>query len=492
MKKIFTFLLFTFTLTFSYSQYEYSSFTATGRGGATTFVTDYQAVGINPANLGWTWDFEEKKVAWGLSESSYSIYSEALTKPELRTMIKDIISSNSDNFTQQEKIDAARNFTETGFAVNVDLGSFGIAFTHEKLGGIAFRVNDRFQWNSTFSKTASEILFLGFNASYFDSVNYFNGTDTVTIANSQSFSKDTIEGILNGFANSPKFISEIMNGSQMQMSWMREWNLSYGRKLFEIDSTFALYAGFGVKFFQGIGYLDIKSENNQLEAFSSLSPAFGIDYGSAAATNPSTVEGNGKWPVPVGTGFGFDLGVNVVLFNKLKLGVAYTNIGSMTWDGNVYSMQDTVLFDTDNPGLENYNIFGQLDNIIGENGLFKYKGEASRTVKLPTTLRMGASMKIGKILELGTDIIIPMNEEASNYNKPIIGFGGDVQPIKWLRLQAGFMTGGNYDFQIPVGITFIAKNGTYEAGFASRDAITFFTQNGPTLSLSMGFIRWRI
>ena len=101
-------------------------------------------------------------------------------------------------------------------------------------------------------------------------------------------------------------------------------------------------------------------------------------------------------------------------------------------------------------------------------------------------------MKIGKILEVGTDIIMPMNDEASNYNKTIIGFGGDIKPVKWLKLQAGFMTGGNYDFQVPVGITLITKNGTYEAGIASRDALTFFLKDGPTLSMSMGFIRWRI
>ena len=35
-----------------FGQIENSSFTATGRGAATTFVTDYQALGINPANLG--------------------------------------------------------------------------------------------------------------------------------------------------------------------------------------------------------------------------------------------------------------------------------------------------------------------------------------------------------------------------------------------------------------------------------------------------------
>jgi hypothetical protein len=94
----------------------------------------------------------------------------------------------------------------------------------------------------------------------------------------------------------------------MKMSWMREWNLSYGRKLFEVDSTFALYAGVGIKYFQGLAYLDIRSENNQLDAFSAMSPVFGIDYGSAANLNPSNVAGNGM--KPVGHGFGFDFGVN--------------------------------------------------------------------------------------------------------------------------------------------------------------------------------------
>ena len=53
-------------LTSAYSinaQFEGSSFTSTGRGGATTFATDYQAVGINPANLGWEYKFDGKKVA---------------------------------------------------------------------------------------------------------------------------------------------------------------------------------------------------------------------------------------------------------------------------------------------------------------------------------------------------------------------------------------------------------------------------------------------
>jgi hypothetical protein len=84
-----------------------------------------------------------------------------------------------------------------------------------------------------------------------------------------------------------------------------------------------------------------------------------------------------------------------------------------------------------------------------------------------------------------------MNDEPGSFQKPIIGFGGDIKPAKWVKLQAGFVTGGNYDFQIPVGVVFTTKGGSYETGIASRDAITFFTKNGPVLSLAIGFMRFR-
>jgi hypothetical protein len=64
--------------------------------------------------------------------------------------------------------------------------------------------------------------------------------------------------------------------------------------------------------------------------------------------------------------------------------------------------------------------------------------------------------------------------------------------MPWLQLSAGLMTGGNADTKLPVGVTFIAGAGTWEAGIASRDMITYFSQRNPTLSLSLGFLRFRI
>lgn len=487
-------------LTSAYSinaQFEGSSFTSTGRGGATTFATDYQAVGINPANLGWEYKFDGKKVAMGFSEMTYSIHSEALSKEELRQSIRDMISGNDEEFTYDQKIEAAQDFANKGIAFNADLGSIGFAYMNETIGGIGFRINDRIQFYSILGEQASDLFFKGRTSSYFDILTYVDTTglmnDTTLIANHGNLDPDSAMNVISGQASVPLRFSELFEGSQISMSWTREYNLSYGRKLIGLDSTFMLYGGVGVKFVQGMAMLDLESDGTNLTAFSATSPAFGIDYGDAANTNPSAItQSNGGFlPQPVGRGWGFDLGFNAVIKNKLKVGVAVTNIGSVNWDGNVYTAKDTLVYDTESAGLDSYNVLNQVGRLVGDQGLFEWNGLASKRVKLPTTFRAGASLRFNEKIEIGCDLLLPTNTVPGSLEGALFGLGADITPIPWLNLSGGFVTGGNYDFQIPIGITLIAKNGSYEVGVASRDAITFFAQNGPTLSMSMGFMRFR-
>jgi len=473
-----------------FSQQEFSSFCNTGHGGATTFATDYQATGINPANLGWANKYG-KKVTMGFAEFGGSLYSEALKKEELRNVLSDIITGGGNKFTYEEKMAAARNFAETGFTMNADMGSFGIAVQTKIAGGFGFRVNDHFQFTSKLGKNAADLLFLGKTSSIFDSlqITLANGA-TDWIANHANLSADTAAMVLQGKAAIPLQLSKVLNGTDMTLMYYRDYNLSYGLKLLG-DSNFALYGGVGLKYVQGIALLNIKSENNVLSGYSSLSPAFGIDYGTASkATN--AVNGAGFPPKAVGSGFGFDIGADVQI-KKLKIGAALINMGSINWTGNVYEIQDTLFISTTNPGMENYNIFSQFKNMFGENGgLFKLKGQQSKTTTLPGMFRAGASLGLGKIAEIGIDVIVPTTTGIpGTITNPIIGFGGDIYAAPWIKFQAGFLTGGNYDMQIPIGVIFIAPGGKYEAGIASRDAITFFTQKGPTISLSTGFIRMR-
>ena len=473
------------SFTNSYAQHEGSAFTASGRGAATTFVTDYHALGINPANLGWAMGFEDKKITFGLAEMSYSFHSSALSKQELRTNIWNGIKGNPEDFTRQEKVDAARDFAESGFALNADIGAFGISFNHEKFGGIAFGVKDRFQWNSVLNKEMSEILFLGNSAPYFDTLLIADGIDTTAIFNSPDLTQDTLDLIIKGINSFPRMMSDIIDGSSISMSWTREYNLSYGRKLFEADSVFALFVGAGVKYIQGFALLNITTESGNLEAFSSLSPVFGVDYG-AGIPDPS-----GPLPEGVGSGFGFDFGLNAILYNRIKIGIAATNIGSVTWSGNVFSVKDTLLYDTESGGLNNYNMVGAVDDFVGKDGLLEWNEEEEKTVSLPTAVRGGLSFKIKDLAQIGADVIIPTNSVPGSFDNAIIGVGADIKPIVWLTLSGGVITGGNYDLLIPVGLTISVAGGTYEAGIASRDALTFFLKEGPTLSVSTGFLRFR-
>lgn len=473
------------------AQQEFSSFCNTGHGGATSFATDYQATGINPSNLGWQNKYG-KLVTMGFSEFTGSLYSEALKKDELRNVLSDMITGGGNQFTYAEKMQAAKNFTQTGFNMNVDLGSFGIALNTKVAGGFAFRINDHFQFTSKLGATAADLFFLGKTSSIFDSLQIqLPSGATEYIANHPNLSSDTAKMVVLGKSSVPQMLSKILNGTDMTLMYYRDYNLSYGKKLIGDDSTFGIYAGVGIKYIQGIALLNIKSENNQLSGYSSLSPAFGIDYGTAAKA-ANAVNGGGFPPKSVGSGFGFDFGANVKI-KKLTIGAALINMGSINWTGNVYELQDTVMVSTTNAGLNNYNIFSQLKNMFGNNGgLFKLKGQQSKTTTLPGVFRMGASIGLGKIAEIGVDCIVPTTTGIpGTINNPIIGFGGDIWAAPWVKFQAGFLTGGNYGNQIPVGIIFVAPGGKYEAGIASRDAITFFTQKGPTISLSTGFIRMR-
>jgi hypothetical protein len=482
--------LFIGTSTISFAQYELSSFCNTGHGGATTFATDYQATGINPANLGWDYRYTKKKFAMGYAELTSSLYSEALTKTELRSVIKDMMNGGGSDFTQQQKRDAAKKFTQTGASFNANLGAFGAAFITKRAGGFGFRINDSYSAYVKLGDSLSDLLFLGKNSKVFNALTVTNSVGgTTQITNTNNMSPDSAKLVVNGYCTLPKQISKIMNGSEMTFTWTREYNLSYGKKIFG-DSVFAMYGGIGLKYFQGLALINVKSENDQLTGYSSLTPAFDIDYGTAVK-KANEIRQSGALPKPVGTGFGMDFGLNVMIKNKLKIGASYINAGSIKWNGNLYSVKDTVLFSTTNVGLQNYNVFGQLKDMFGKDGLLKMEGEQEKVVKLPGVVRAGASLVIGKVAEIGIDCIFPMSDVPGKLNKPLIGFGGDLYPVKWLKLQAGFITGGNYDFSVPLGIIFIAKEGTYECGIASRDAVTFFTQNGPTLSLSTGFMRFR-
>ena len=479
----------------AFAQQEYTTFTTAGRGVATTFVTDYQSIGINPANLGYKPTYENKTITIGLLEGGASVYSSALSKSQVEQTYIDFKGSN---FTNAQKINAASQFANQPTSLNAGMTWFGASYQHEKAGGFAFTIRDDFRYFSQFNTQTAQIMFEGFGAPYFNTltINNSNGT-TSNIPNSDTAYIHHQGQIASGSANNPASFSSIFGNSKMSMLYYRSYNLGYGKE-FIINDLLSINGGVDVKYLEGFGVLGVSEKNGSLNAYGAFSPAFGINFGSASLNNPSADTSKSTLPKSAGHGFGADLGLNVTYKEKWRLGIAVTNIGSITYHTNVYTLKDVQVSSLSTPGINGYNFLTQIPSLIGNgnNGLFQWKGDQKIVVQLPTQLRIGLSQKFeDDRAHVGIDVVIPLNNQPGNLVNPYYALGGDFKPVRWIRLSAGISHGGLYTstVNIPLGITFImGENGTWEFGVASRDFVAYFKDNGPAMSIAFGFLRFRI
>ena len=198
------------------------TFGASGRAAATTFVTDYQALGINPANLGLKWRFEGKHVAFGLLEGTYAVHSDALTRDDMYNRML-----NTDfRFSEGGKEEAGRIFADAGVQAGANLMSLGFAYSGEHLGGLAFQVQDRIHVGAKLGPRMSQILFEGYRADYFDLLVLATGD---TVANYANMSPDSLAMVVLGVATQPQLLGRVVNGTNIGLSWYREMAFGYVR-----------------------------------------------------------------------------------------------------------------------------------------------------------------------------------------------------------------------------------------------------------------------
>ena len=108
-------------------------------------------------------------------------------------------------------------------------------------------------------------------------------------------------------------------------------------------------------------------------------------------------------------------------------------------------------------------------------------------------MRLGASMQLGKLLEIGGELIVPFNDRPGNLRDALMSVGGDLK-LGPLRFSAGMVFQNDVKLRVPAGITFSMLNGTYEAGISTRDItsyLNFKDKETPIISASFGFLRFR-
>ena len=467
MKKLLLFCtLFTLSSGILFAQTEISAFSSTGGAYSTTFLTDYQCLGVNPANLGWTRN--DHKINFGIFELTTSIYSEPLTKEEV---FNDLFSNEDWIDTQSEKETAVEKFTDARLLGIGDFMYFGISYQNDNIGGIAFNIRERLFWNSLLNDKAASFLFRGYDDPYFDAFNQSEGY---------------------GYSTNPGYASTVYKGTDQHFLQTREFSLGYGRQLLEIDDDITWYGGIALKYilgFAGVQYY--QNESGELAAFSALSPVYDVDYGTPT---PSAVTGDGM--KKVGSGFGFDIGTTF-RYKDLKVGLAVNDIGSINWDGNVYEGNDTKVYSCETDGINNYNLFEQGELIVTDNAPDdpnEWEGLENKDMKLPMNLRGGASYRILDKLEVGADVYVPLGDKVpGKFESTIFGLGAHYDPVKWLQLSVGLVSGGDFGVNLPIGVTFIPIHNdkrSWSMGLATRDLMTWLSQEDPTVSLCFGFLRF--
>ncbi|WP_343747677.1 DUF5723 family protein [Fluviicola sp.] len=493
--KIKLLLLALLSISVSFSQTQGVAFPTVGKGVATPFVTDYHALGINTSALGWRPRYAGKKFTTGTSEFAFGISSDSLSSKKLQNLTSTLYQAaqhkNPSEIDYKRQMEAVGDYAEAGVAINFDYNWFGFSYYGKKLGGIAFNIRESYSWYSKLNSQTTDLLFRGKLSSIFDSLTVVYGSDTSRIANNASISQDTLNHVVRGSLNVPIRISDLTKGTQIQLLWSRSYNIGYGRKLFGKDSVFELYGGVGARLITSMAMFSMTSDNDGLRMYTSITPTFDINYGNVSGSNAMQQKSKGMAPV-MGTGYGIDLSASMILFNKLRVAVAVNNIGSVTYKRNVYKVKDTLFTSFELGGLNGNNITQTVNQLVRDNGLLTLEGEQKYTVINASDFRFGVSYEPIKYLRLGFDVVAPFNKNnPGSIQNPVYSFGGDILPVKWLQLSIGYYGGGIYKNNMPLGLTFIIKDGAYECGIASRDALSFFLKDGTSVSGALGFARFR-
>ena len=470
MKTTFTWLpaaLAVLAATPALAQNELSNFSATGRGGVvTTFAPDYQALGINPANLGRQ---GTSLLSFTVGEVGAGVGSQSLTNSQL----KKLIFHANDPLTAAERTALVANLNNSNaLNINADATAFALALTLPPgLGGLAVSVHQRLSGHVALNQNSADIIVNGQNAALVQQ--YYDAA-----GNPRS-------------GRTPPLLSAALDGTEMQLALTNEFNVGYGVEVFSVPGVVKLTAGVGYRYIQGVGVADVRAGGGSLSAYSSLSPIFDINYGSLASS-PTFNYRSGNGLQPVGTGNGFDLGLAAEVGKVVRLGVAVTDMGSMTWTGNVLTANDQNLKFPQYDGLTNYDVVKSLLDQFGTSGqtLFTYQTAQERRASLPTKLRLGGGIRISELFEAGLDVTVPLNQVAGNLPTTFIGAGLDYKPVRWVRLSSGVSSGAGYGLNVPLGLTFVTP--VWEAGFSTRSVFGYFSESNPYASLALGFLRFKI
>jgi len=378
--------------------------------------TETDAIGINPANTAipdignFTLSLAPTGVMVHTELFSYNIYTDYFTGvpgPDGKRIARNLTEEDKNTILSQMP-DLPRTNTR------LEIMWFGLTFQYPNIGGIGFAVIER----------------VG-----------------ASIALSKDFFRMAAFG-LDSMGSQYKF-----DGTDLSAWWYREYALSYGRKLpFKPRFVKDLYAGISIKFVRGYGVFQTDKQNSNFGNipvgadqyvlrgnFDFLTRRSGVDLFNDSSHAPFSL-----FPDPAGKGIGLDIGLSSEIRDGLRIALSMTDIGSITWDKNVF----------ESAGGGHVDVSG-ISGAMGDTLKNAVKGSTlagtSFKTNLPTTLRLGAVMDTkqfpffkfipGKLL-LAFDYTQGLNNSLGNTTIPRFSLGVEYRLIRFIPIRTGLAVGG--------------------------------------------------
>jgi hypothetical protein len=416
------------------------------RGGAmNALATDWQTIGINPANLGWD---TTKLFAMSLVNLGISAQADHLNIAGIQqiaggdtNMLKELISSHG------------------GPVLNANLTLAAFSFKVPIVGNFAISLTDRAYAN-------------------FDITNLLTPSDFPTIAaaiaatalsyeEAHGFTKNVDISGVDSATRLDNLLSSF-DGSHIVAYEYRELYFAYGRQFLKIPlgDTLKFYGGFDIGYIMGLANVYGGFNNGALTA----------EYAVGSSQQLTSL-----FPSGPGKGYSLDLGLSAT-YKKWAFGVSVTNIGSINWTGTKATLNDT--------SIVRKIIESQIDsNSNSLNNLFETSSTTFTTV-LPSQTRLGASYALNKFFTFASDIVIPLNNAPGNINTPYFSAATCIHPCKILYFDAGFSTAKGYGVAMPLGIGFGHRVQTY---LGVNDLFSYLGKSkNSDLSFVLGLIRINI
>jgi len=421
--------------------------------GDSTVQGSYQALGVNPANLGRVNSF---RTSSGILQFGGTFHSEGLNLTQLLglSLSNQAFDSSLRTSLLSQNMEPSEQF---GYDANFDMnwGAFSVA--GPKLGGLAVNVQDRVASTAEIPNPFFGVLLQGREASAFDSINNTND------------------------------LTSLGDGTRVSYSHIRALRLGYGRKLLGIGDLFSLYAGATVQYLWGIGYYQATVSDARFRSVAAFSDLYRVNFGDVNLQNPNDQR---RLLSNSGNGFAFDLGVSLDIGDRINVGASVVDIGGITWNKNVLEAEADfeALLDSVREGLINsYDLGEEVGNVYEL--VQPQPGEPFRTA-LNSHLRMNASFRVLPRMVLGADLVVPFR----NANTMVVDRDAGVltASMSWavvpkvVSFGTGLIYSPSFGYRWPAGVT--VGLGQVGLSITTADFLTFITSRDPLASLSVAFI----